>query len=70
MRRALSAACFSAVCSAIGASVYYTAHIAVLTHSTNLPDVARILLNVSVFAIPIAGFWGLVLGLIGGAILV
>jgi hypothetical protein len=68
MKRALSAAIFSAAFCAVNATLYFTAHIAIEARM-GLSDFALALPTVAVFALPIAGGCGFAFGFIGGLIL-
>jgi len=65
MKPALSAAFFSAVFSAVVAPVYFWTYFAIQLHGINLFG----LLLIGGIAIPISGFYGFILGLLGGCVL-
>ena len=69
MRRVFFGAVFSAVFSAISASLYFTFLIVFANHQFNDLEIIYAFSNVGVFALPVAGFFGFVLGFIGAWII-
>ena len=69
MKRTLSGALFSAAFCAISASVYFTINAAVVTHAEASLGIVTGFVMIAEFAIPIAGTFGLVLGLFGAWLL-
>jgi len=69
MRRIVFGAVFSAVFSAISASLYFTLLIVFANHQFDGLEIIYAFANVGVFALPVAGFFGFVLGFIGAWIL-